>query len=139
LHFTHGSGNIISDLKMVKIETWLIIGVCLLSLINMGVIRKKENPITATQTSPIAYKDKVEELKDGEKGAPLPSMLLYSKWEFFTDAPYEKSKDEEGSLEESWIPRLGEPIPEDLEGGEEALSLEDWWKKDDDEKSESDY
>lgn len=69
-----------------------------------------------TQTNPIAYKDKMEELKDGEKGAPSPSYKFYPKDRFLTDPPMEK----EGETQpEDNLPEWGEPIPENLEGWED--------------------
>ena len=113
---------------MKTLGKMIIVGVCAIALLNIGTIRKKDDIILKTQTGPIAYKQKMEEIKEGEKGAPMPSMMLYPKWEFLSDPPYDDEKDEEGE-EDKGIPQLGEPIPEDLSDLEEdKISMEDWWE-----------
>ena len=85
-------------------------------LLNLGTVRKKPNAILRTQTDPIAYKDKMEEIKDGVKGAPQPVWTLYSKGSFLSDPPVEASQMAEAAkmLQEK-IPVLGEPLPENLD------------------------
>lgn len=63
--------------------------------LNLGTIRKKDDPILNTQTDPIAYKEKMEEIKDGEKGAPMPSVTLYAKEKFLAEGPVAKGKTDE--------------------------------------------
>lgn len=58
--------------------------------LNLGAIRKAEDPIRDTQTSPILYKQKVEEEKDGVKGPVLYHVKNYPKEPFFIDPPYTK-------------------------------------------------
>lgn len=99
---------------------------------NLGTIRKKEDPILKTQTDPITHKQKMEEVKDGEKGAPLPSFRLYEKPHFLSEPPVETPK-VETVTQKDLIPETGEPIPEDLEGVEEEPLLEDWWFEEDEE------
>jgi len=43
-----------------------------------------------TQTDPITLKAKQEEIKDGVKGAPTPSMVFYGHESFMVDPPYEE-------------------------------------------------
>ncbi len=115
---------------MIKLESILIIGVCGIALCHLGAIRKHENAILDTQTGPIKYEDKMEEIKDGVKGAPTPSMQLYPKHGFQTDPPFEKS--EEGELTDEYlgVVQYGEPIPENLKAEEEEYTGFDWWQID---------
>ena len=125
----------------------------LLSVLNIGTIRKKDDPILKTQTDPILYKEKMEEIKDGEKGAPEPAWRLYPKAKFNTETPMKVGREiqEESKTQgEERIPELGEPIPENLEGieqeqrpGEEQAvpaesksSNEDGWWTEDEQKTE---
>lgn len=94
-------------------------------------VRKKDDPILRTQTNPIALKEKMEEIKDGEKGAPSPSFKHYPKSQFLTEPPMEGQPDSEpeapgksaAEWDESLIEDLGED--EDTEESEE----EDWWEE----------
>lgn len=91
-----------------------------------GVIRKKHDPILDTQTDPIKLKKKLEELKDGKKGAPTPSFRFYDKSEDFqTKTAIEDDKVTTQGISSQNIPDLGDPLPENLEGLEE-----DWWAED---------
>ncbi|MFZ5802215.1 MAG: hypothetical protein ACOY3K_03765 [Candidatus Omnitrophota bacterium] len=92
-------------------------------LLQIAPIRREEDAIRKTQTDPIAYKKKMEEIKDGEKGAPAPPMEFYDKRTFLTEPPVEKEKKEE-PLDR--LPRPDEPIPEDFGNWEEDL----WWQED---------
>jgi len=113
---------------MFKLAKLLTLGVCCIALLNMGTIRKQQSAILDTQTGPIKYEDKMEEIKDGVKGAPAPTIQLYPKYAFLIDPPYVEGEDPELTAEELGIPMLGEPIPEDVEGGEEAPETFDWWQ-----------
>lgn len=98
-----------------------------------GVIRKEYNPIVDTQTDPITLKKKMEELKDGQKGAPTPSFHFYDKSEDFqVKTAIEEDSEVTGSVSEG-IPALGDPLPENLQGEEG-----DWWAEDwsEDEKAQ---
>ena len=115
----------------------------LLSLVNMGTIRRKDDPVKKTQTDPITLKAKTEELKEGPKGAPTPLWNLYPKREFLTDPPTQSVADGLGQTAGDRIPNPGDPIPEDLTGMEDAENWalqdrkevpsgpseegEDWW------------
>ena len=69
-----------------------LIFLSVLAGLNLGSIRRTENPIRDTQTNPILYEQKKEEEKDGEKG-PLLYHVKNSPWEtFFIDPPFEKEK-----------------------------------------------
>ena len=96
-----------------------------------ATVRKREDPILLTQTDPIAYKDKLEETKDGEKGAPMPSMKLYPNQRFLTAPPFSNETKQVVDKSKDAIPELGEPIPEDLSVSEESLADqeagEQWW------------
>ena len=98
-------------------------------VLNMGTIRKKPNPILKTQTDPIAYKDKLEEIKDGIKGPPSPVWKLYARNGFLTEAPVDSNKDGVAEEVREKIPEVGEPIPEDLQGTEDP-QFEDEWSED---------
>ena len=100
-------------------------------MINLGTIRKKENPILKTQTNPIAWKDKLEEIKDGVKGPPAPSWKLYPKSRFQTeDLIHHQGSESEPRGAGDKIPELGAPIPED-QRDKTKDSNEDWWHEED--------
>lgn len=67
---------------------WLSV-TCLLFLaaLQWGTVRRSENPVTDTQTNPILYEKKMEEIKDGVKGAPSPTMKFYEKEKFLAKTP----------------------------------------------------
>ncbi len=93
--------------------------ICLAAVLNLAAVRKKEDPILLTQTNPIAYKDKLEETKDGEKGPPSPTYKFYPRNKFLTEPPVETEPEESPVHEEGEIPEWGDPIPENLEGWED--------------------
>jgi len=96
-------------------------------MLNVGTVRKDFDPITKTQTDPIAYKKKMEEIKDGVKAAPKPSFKFYNKSDFLTLPPMEKRQQKSfQTWEQDRIPSWGEPIPEDL-GGEDSSGDDSWW------------
>ena len=112
--------------------------IMMISVMSIGAVRKKENPILDTQTNPIAFKQKMEELKEGEKGAPTPSFEHYSKEEFLVDPPVSEVEEAPSTEQLNEIPEWGEPIPEDLSEsepepgsepsqGEEDEKTIDWW------------
>ncbi len=53
--------------------------------LNLGAILQDDDPILKTQAEAIRYDKKMEDLKDGEKGAPAPSFRFYHKDRFFTE------------------------------------------------------
>lgn len=114
-----------------KISGFLFIIFCLTFL--TGTIRKQDDPIRNTQTDPILHKQKMEEIKDGEKGAPTPSWKLYPKEKFLAKSPVENEPNAGTSTSSGRIPNLGEPIPENI--SEEDENEENWWT----ENPEEDY
>lgn len=113
-------------MKSKKSWVFLFLGVFVISILNMGTVLKKDNPIQKTQTDAIAHKQKMEEIKDGEKGAPTPSHRLYARSEFLTEAPYEKMTPEKP---ENVVSEQSEVFLPDEEGVslEEEDSGLDWW------------
>ena len=113
--------------------------ILLAGLMSLATVRKKEDPILNTQTSPIAYQEKMEEIKDGEKGAPTPSFKLYPGEKFMTASPVEEKVSNGSASSLQGLPRPGDPIPEDLsdrQAGEDQKSEEDseeWWQEEDSE------
>lgn len=101
----------------------LILLFCL--VFHTGVIRKEYNPIVDTQTDPIKLKKKMEELKDGQKGAPTPSFQFYDKSEDFQAKTAIGEDPEAEESVQSNIPALGDPLPENVQDGEG-----DWWAED---------
>lgn len=107
--------------------------IILVCLLNMGVIRKNEDPVGDTQTDPVTLKKKLEELKDGPKGAPKPSFKFYIKDEKFQVRTAVETFAETNLLAprdpDDAIPAWGDPVPEDLTGLEQD-EREDWWAED---------
>ena len=100
---------------------WIVIGMFMsAAFINLATIRKKDDPIVKTQTDPIAYKTKVEELKEGPKGAPAPTWKLYERPGFLNEPPVQSPAAEAQKTLGDRIPALGDPIPEDLTGIEDV-------------------
>ena len=60
--------------------------------LNLGTVRKAEDPVRDTQTNPILYKQKMEEEKDGKKGPLLYHVKHNPREAFFIDPPFEKEK-----------------------------------------------
>ncbi len=69
-----------------------IIFVSVLAGLNLGSIRKAEDPIRDTQTNPILYEQKKEEEKDGKKGPVMYNVKNNPRESFFIDPPFEKEK-----------------------------------------------
>ena len=86
----------------------------ILALISLAAVYKEDDPVADTQTNPIAYKDKMEEIKQGEKEAPKPSFNLIAKEKFMIDSNLEEEKPQDSS-EKNQAP-LGEDLPEDIKG-----------------------
>jgi len=73
-------------------STLFLIVVFGIAALNLGTVRRTEDPIRDTQTNPILYEQKKEEEKDGKKG-PLMYNVKYNPREaFFIDPPYEADK-----------------------------------------------
>lgn len=116
-----------------------------LSFSQIGAVLKKDDPVGKTQTKGIRYKEKMEEIKDGEKAPPQPSWTFYPRNKFLTESPVEIEK-EPADIPPSYLPGPNDAIPEDLseEVGEETFEFrgdsparedssldngeeEDWW------------
>ena len=132
--------------KSILIATWGTV-----FILNAGTIRKENDPILRTQTDPISYKQKLEETKDGIKGAPAPSFTYYEKEGFLVKTPMQtgvETKPKVGSVAETSEVDLGEknktpPGDDNIKEGEgedvwsEAENKttkeeddEDWWVED---------
>ncbi len=113
---------------------FLILGI---AWISMGSIRKTEDPVAATaQTGPISLQQKLEEEKDGKKGAPSPSMTFYGHRKFMTTPSVNDKKPEE--VQED-IQKKGENGEDaEFETGQETPEKaveddENWWSEGDEE------
>jgi len=90
-----------------------MLGVIAMALLNLGVIRRNEDPVRDTQTDPIAYKQKMEQEKDGVKGPLLYHVKNSPKDTFFIDPPYAKG-----------TPALEASAPET-----KPADLSNWWEE----------
>jgi hypothetical protein len=89
--------------------------------LNAGAIRKNDDPIVKTQTDPISLKDKLEETKDGVKGAPTPSFAYYGKEKFLVKTAVQEEEDAEKSVE---VSKTAVEVSE-VDFEEEELAAED--------------
>jgi hypothetical protein len=121
-----------------------LIFVSVLAGLNLGSIRKAEDPIRDTQTNPILYEQKKEEEKDGKKGPLMYNVKYNPRESFFIDPPFEKEKEssskriaaeessasadatgwwEEQSADPQTVPSTemaSEPLPESLTDAEKV-------------------
>ncbi len=128
---------------MRKIPVFLFFfSLMLAAFLNMGTVRKKENAVIKTQTAPIKLKDKLEEIKDGEKGPATPTFGWYGGKNGFMGAPpFEKSKasthleppppvsEVDLSMEDQVLPSAAETpadSPDFIEEDEGGGGEEDW-------------
>ena len=129
---------------------------CLLTaLFSMGGLRQNQDPVAATaQTAPISLKQKIEETKDGVKGAPSPSMTFYKDQKILTNSPVKVSHEEDiveeskaveepagKAVEEddSWEVDADAESKKDQGSSGKAVEKEDsWWSEDDSEQPPSD-
>src|SRR3990167_1766661 len=118
--------------KLLWVMAWLLLA----GVFNLAAVRKKQDPIQQTQTDPILYDKKMEEIKDGEKGAPLPSIVYYAKNKFFVDPPVTDQRDSNLDIY-AGVP-YGEDLPEDLTGFEDEEAGDSWWLEEGDEPEEYD-
>ncbi len=105
---------------MKKITLILSVMIVMIGFLNSGTIRKKQDPILKTQTDPITYKQKMEEMKDGPKGPPTPSFQLFPKENFMADSSVEEGKEE--LPQNASTPENISEVP--VSEGEES---EEWW------------
>jgi hypothetical protein len=108
--------------------------------LNMGAIRKNDDHVVQTQTDPILYEKKMEEVKDGDKGPSMPVMAIYKKSNFLSqgsvnqEAPVESPKKEAKVA----IDELTEELPDDLGGSVSGdASEEDYWWSDGEEPDQN--
>ncbi len=87
-----------------------------LAILNLGTVRKAEDPIRDTQTNPILYEQKKEEEKEGKKGPLLYNVKNNPREAFFIDPPYEK--DGKSSTEDAMTEVAKEPV-----------GTEGWWEE----------
>jgi hypothetical protein len=78
-------------LPMSKNTLFLII-LLVLSGLNLGTVRRTEDPIRDTQTNGILYEQKKEEEKNGKKGPLMYHVKNNPRESFFIDPPFEKAK-----------------------------------------------
>ena len=117
--------------------------VLVLASLSLAAIYRNEDPIRDTQTDPIAYQQKMEEEKDGKKGALLYSVKYNPSDNFLTASPVAEEEkvmepveaEENTWTEASWweeVPVSGDEASDD---GQEAPAqdVEDsqWWQSDD--------
>ena len=112
---------------LLKKTGWAVF-VLILASFQMGTIRKKEDPILKTQTSPIALNDKIEEIQNGPKGAPTPSFKLYTQSGFLTDPPVAQGKSTPEAPNPADLSKKVTEVP-GIEQ-KERNSQEDWWLED---------
>jgi len=79
------------SLSMNK-KALFFIFVSVLAGLNLGTVRRTEDPIRDTQTNPILYEQKKEEEKDGKKGPLLYHVKNNPREDFFINPPFEKEK-----------------------------------------------
>lgn len=128
-----------------------------LALMQLGTIRRKDDPMVKAQADPILFKEKMEQEKDGKKEAPMPSFTLYGKQRFLSDSPVgtaprdvaaetdELNNDEAdfAAVAEDLIPEASvsaqpasqtgendpEKSPETSSADETSKEGEDWWSE----------
>lgn len=111
-------------MKQLQLISLMII----IALLNLASIRKSEDPVINTQTNPIAHQEKLEEIKEGEKGAPSPLFIHFQKEPFLIDPPMNHDQNEEDLLEPlTYVPSLSE---EERVRNQEDEYGEDWLYQD---------
>ncbi len=111
---------------------WLVLAVIITGFLNLGAILKKEDHIAATQTDPILYEKKMEELKDGEKGPSMPKIEYYKKADFLSKTPVATQGNEQASVETVRPSEWPEELPAEV-GKEKAETSDEYWWIDEDE------
>jgi hypothetical protein len=97
-------------------RTVFLIFVSVLAGLNLGSIRRNEDPIRDTQTNPILYEQKKEEEKDGKKGPLMYNVKNVPRESFFIDPPFEKAKKD--SSQET-VPEKAAP----------STGISGWWEE----------
>ena len=114
--------------EMKKLRSYLLIAVFILTgILNVGAILKREDRIAQTQTDPILYEQKMEEIKDGEKGPSMPAIEYYKGAGFLTTAPVKGL--EASDLRDAFAQphELWEVFPAGTAGTAEDSFNEYWW------------
>ena len=105
----------------------MVVLLTLSSMLNIGTIRKKEDPILKAQTDPISYKQKMDDMKDGvPKGAPMPSFNVYPQEKFmFQGGGVDRAAPEQAEEAPQASPeQITEVQPDQQDTSEE------WWTED---------
>ncbi len=96
---------------------FLILLLVVIFMLNTATVRRRKSAILRTQTDPIKLKDKMEEIKDGEKGPATPQFGWYgggngfmSKSPVGVQAPAEPAKTKEPE-EPFGVTEVDEPKP----------------------------
>jgi len=97
-----------------KIIFFIFVGV--FAGLNLGTVRRADDPVRDTQTNGILYEQKMEEEKDGKKGPLLYHVKNSPRETFFIDPPFEKETETSSSK------AAGEKTSAD--GG-----MEGWWEE----------
>jgi hypothetical protein len=69
-----------------------LVFISVLAGLNVGSIRRSDDPVRDTQTNPILYEQKKEEEKDGKKGPLMYNVKNVPREGFLIDPPIEKEK-----------------------------------------------
>jgi hypothetical protein len=131
---------------MIKSYSWVALALLVCAFLNLATVRKRQDPIASAQTGPISLQQKLEETKDGPKGAPSPSLQFYKGGSFLTKTPMETPKEAAAGNSEA-IEGLDAASASDEEAGffeeeregQSARSYaaeedeEEWWSEEDEE------
>jgi hypothetical protein len=113
--------------KMRKLRACLLVAaVVVTGFLNAGAVLQREDRIAQTQTDPILYEQKMEEIKDGEKGPSMPKIEYYKRSGFLTTAPVKSLEASDLRDVFSQPHELWEVFPAGAPGAEEAYD-EYWW------------
>ena len=121
----------------------LVVCVCVAAFLNTATVRRKQTAVSKAQTAGIKLKDKLEEVKDGEKGPATPSFGWYGgKDGFMSEPPFNKDKPESSIAAE--VPPVSEvelaqpQLPSGEEYSEESVeSWDDDWAEDEAKENEA--
>jgi len=122
----------------------LVFLLAIVFLLNTATVRRRKSAVGRTQTDPIKLKDKMEEIKDGEKGPATPQFSWYGGGNGFMGKspvgtrasvkPAKTKKPEAFDVTEvddksKLVPKKPEALPEKEDRGEAEL-----WDEDQDEQ-----
>lgn len=106
------------------------------AVLHLGTVRRKQTHMTKAQTEGIKLKDKLEELKDGEKGPATPSFGWYGGENGFMGEPPLNREEEPARIEVSAYPTVSEvdlPLqgtPAVVESDKEDSGEDEVWDED---------